>query len=128
MESGGQTASARGEQQPQQSPEELMLEELGFSAMDLGDLPPQLAARLNIEDTDRPGVVVTDVNRSSYAFRAAGIQPGLIIVEAAGEPIESVRDFQRIYNELDEGETFIVRYEIPGAEGSRRTALRKSAS
>ncbi len=115
-------ASTRGQQQEQQ-PE--LREELGFSYQSLNDLSQQQAARLRIEDTARAGVVVTDIDQGSEAFRDAGLRAGVIITEVDRKPVRTAADLEKIYRDVKPGATFLVRFEIPGTDGSRITALTK---
>ena len=103
-------------------------ESLGFSYEDLANLSEQQARRLRldldeIESTE--GVIVTDVDVDSPAYRDAGIRVGVVILEVAGESVENVEDFEEIYEGIEPGETFIVRLSYLDQPGSTRTALIK---
>lgn len=86
------------------------MEGLGLS---LGELTPAVleAAGIaaNAEGLPSSGVVVTDVDRSSDAFREAELRPGDIITEVDRRAIAGRADFERIYKDLDPGAAFIVR-------------------
>ena len=129
LEGGGEpTASADegGSGGDQLNGESRFEDQLGFEYMTLRDVPPQLGAqRFNIENTDRPGVLITSIDQQSYAYETAELRPGMIIVGMAGERVRTGQDLQNIYANVPEGEPFIVIVQIPGLEGSRRTALVK---
>ena len=55
------------------------------------DLTPPVARRLGWERSD--GVVVESVDSGSPAA-AAGVQPGDVVVEIGGSPVQDVDDFQ----------------------------------
>ena len=73
---------------------------------------------------DIRGVLVAEVERASEAFRDARIRQGMVIVEANREAVDSVDSFEAAIADVDEGESFLVRVEIPGG-GSFLTALTK---
>ena len=79
-------------------------------------------------DADAEGVLITDVERGSAAFRDANIRPGDLIVRVAGEPVASLRDFQEAIDGVGEGETFLLTLHRGGGEAGPqvyRTALTK---
>ena len=118
------TASAERRGSREQNSE--LEESLGFSYEDLQNVPPEQARRFNLDESDvTEGVLVTDVDVDSPAFRDAGIRVGAIILEMDGERVRSVEDFEEIYEGVEPGETFIVRLGYPGSPGSTRTALIK---
>ncbi|RMH63732.1 MAG: Do family serine endopeptidase [Bacteroidetes bacterium] len=100
---------------------ESMMEGLGLS---LSDLTPDLARQLGLEETI-DGVVVTNVEPTSEAYRDAGIRRGMIITEVDRKPVKNLRDFQAIYREIEPGDTFLVRLRDAQNAGSFITALTK---
>ena len=119
-----QTASA--EQRGSREEESRLEESLGFSYRDLQDVSPEEARRFNLEENDiTEGVLVTDVDVDSPAFRDAGIGVGAIILEMDGERVGNVEEFERIYESVEPGETVLLRLTYPGQTGSTRTALVK---
>ena len=114
-------ASASGDDAGDDSPRglESIEKELGIEMTNLDD---DLAARYGLEDDVR-GVLITDVDQSSEAFRDADIRARDVIVEADRVDVESVSDFLRIYEDVEAGDTFLVR--IQRGAGSFLTALTK---
>ena len=101
-------------------PGEELLDELGFS---ITDITPDLAQQLGLEANE--GVLVTDVDQGSRAFRDGGIRPQTIIVEMAGTRIENTEDFFEVYEEVDPGSSFRVILVDPRTGGQNLTSLRK---
>ncbi|MEM9663846.1 MAG: Do family serine endopeptidase [Bacteroidota bacterium] len=120
--SEGETPVAAAE--PEVSPEEQMMESLG---LELSNLSEDLVQRMGIE-TVTEGVVVTNVEPGSEAFRDANIRVGMIIVELDRQPVDGLRAFRSIYDRLDDGDTFLLRMRYPNQEGSFITALTKPQS
>ena len=89
--------------------------------MTLQTVTPQIARQLggNVQ-----GVAVVDVERSSEAFRDAGIVPNMVITEVERQPVASVAEFEAAVADVKRGDTFLVRVQAgPGA--SFLTALTK---
>ena len=76
------------------------------SESDLGinvaDLTPELARRLNIND--KTGVVVTDVKAGSKADEA-GVMHGDIIKEINHKPVNDISEYNKIIDDTDTGES-----------------------
>ena len=77
------------------------------------DLDARTARRLGL-DEDSPGVVVVDVEPGSDADRA-GLSGGDVIREINREPIDSMRDFERIATDLEEGKNVLLLIHRSGA-------------
>ncbi len=94
--------------------------------LELADLTAQAGQQYGYEDGIE-GVLVLDVARSSEAFRDANIREGDLIVNLDGEPVRSLRDFERVYGRIGEGETFLLTLQRGGQDGRQlyRTALTK---
>ena len=88
------------------------------------DLTPAVARRLGVEG-DVEGIAVTDVERSSEAFRDAQIRAGVVITEVNRRPVRTVAELQRAIAAVRTGDTFLVRVLDPRGGGSRLTALTK---
>ena len=88
------------------------------------DVTPAVARRLGFE-AGTEGVAVTDVERSSEAFRDAQIRPGVVITEVNRRPVRTVAELQRAIAAVDAGDTFLVRVLDPRSDASRLTALTK---
>ncbi len=96
-------------------------EQLGFSYT---DLTPELARQFGY-DEDTEGVLITRVDADSDAYREANLRAGQVIIEVDKKPVKNVRDFERIYNDIEPGRTFLVRVRQPNVSGSFLTALTK---
>jgi len=112
----------RRDRQPSQG--EMRSQEM--MGMMLSDLTASTAREFGY-DTDTEGVIVTDVERASEAFRDANIRPGDLIVRVEGERIASLNDFERVYEEIPDGESFLLTLQRGGQGGAQiyRTALTK---
>ena len=119
-----QQGNPRGsETDPEATAEPARLETLGLT---LQNLSPEVAAQYRFGD-DVKGVLVTDVERRSEAFRDADIAPGSLIVEVDRKPVSSVEDIEAALAEVEEGETFLLR--LQGRNGATfLTALTKATS
>ena len=95
------------------------MESLGLT---VEPLSPELARQYRIEDATE-GVVITDVERSSDAYREARLRPGLVITEVDREPVATVEEFEAAVEAVRPGDTFIVR--LRSAGGTIVTALTK---
>ena len=101
---------------------------LGFDYADVRDLSPAQARQFFGGNAPREGVLVTDVDRNSAAFRDSGLRPGYLITSVNGREVNSMRDFERAYERVGDGETFLVTLTALASDGSRsitRTALTK---
>ena len=57
------------------------------------------------------GAVITEVVPGSRA-EEANLEPGMVIVEAGGEPVRSARDFQRILAKAPSGKSLLLRLQV----------------
>ena len=80
-------------------------EELGF---EIRNLTPATVERLGLEEDVR-GVLVTNIDEGSDAFREAELRQYDIITEIDRKPVRNVAEFQDIYDAIEPGKTFIVR-------------------
>jgi serine protease Do len=94
---------------------------LGFAYR---DLDRATADRLGLEE-DVEGVLITDVDQGTDAFRGANLRPGQIIVEVDGQTVRSVSDFERTYDDLAPGKTFLVKVLGSDGQSTMVTALKK---
>ena len=113
----GQPSSARS--QPADPPP--THSDLGLTVQ---DLTPGVARNLGFDRTTE-GVAVTDVDRSSEAFRDAQIRAGVLITEVNHQPVHSVAELQQAIAAVQPGGTFLVRVQDPRSNVSRLTALTK---
>jgi serine protease Do len=97
--------------------------ELSFK---LRPLTPELASRMGLDADETRGLVITDIDPASAAYRAAGLREGAIIVEVDRKPVDSMASFERIYNAIPPGKSFLVRVRYSQG-GTAVTALTKPA-
>ena len=114
----GRNRDARPQRQREPTRAPARAEVLG---MTLQTVTPQVARQLG---GAVDGVAVAEVDRSSEAFRDAGMRPGMVITEVEGQAVTSVAEFQAALAEVDRGESFLVRVQV-GPNASFRTALTK---
>ena len=82
-------------------------EKLGLAAVNVSDLSPRDLEAIGIEDRDMDGVAVTDVSR--YGPAAGTLVPGDIILEFNRQPVENVRDLQRLAGDVEKGDIVLLR-------------------
>lgn len=116
----GATEELASSEAGSRSPREQMMDELGLT---LGNVTPDLARRAGFENGVE-GVIVTDVNPSSDAFREANLRTGHVIIEIDRQPVRTLEEFEAAYEDIQPGETFLVRLRTPGG-GTNVTALTK---
>lgn len=97
-----------------------MMQELGFR---LSDITPELARRAGLE-SNIDGVIVTEIDPSSQAYRDANITQGSIIVEIDRRPVGNLSEFEEAYRDIEPGRTFLVKL-MTGDEQTYITALTK---
>lgn len=118
---------ADAEQAPSRESDDEMenMESLGLRA--LRNVTPEILSNLNIEDTNVEGVIISEIDRNSDAYREAELRQQDIIVEIDRERVSSRSDFLRVYRGIDAGDTFLVRVLRPqnGQLVSFLTALEK---
>ena len=70
---------------------------------------------------------MTSVERGTEAFRDANIREGDLLVGIDGETVQNLMDFERVYDRIDEGKTFLLTLQRAGQQGRQiyRTALTK---
>jgi serine protease Do len=118
-EQGASTSRAAGENQDSESGR--MAEDLGLSYQ---DLDPETARRYGI-DTDLEGLLITEVDPASDAFRKANLRRGQIIVAVNGDTVQNTGELEQAYAAVQAGATFLVRVVQPDGSGTMVTALRK---
>ena len=82
------------------------LENLGLAirSADVEDLQEQFGVA-----PERAGVLIESVSDGSVAAEDAELRPFDVIVEANGESVTSVRELERVYDQVDDGEALLVR-------------------
>ena len=111
----GERARPNRQREPTRAP--ARAEMLG---MTLQTVTPQVARQIG-QTVD--GVAVVGVERSSEAYRDAGIQEGMVITEVDRRPVGSVEEFEAAVADVRRGDTFLVR--VQAGPGSFLTALTK---
>ena len=80
--------------------------------------------RLDVTDEDDvAGVLVTDVERSSEAYRDADLRRGAVITEVDRKPVRDRAEFEAALAEVPPGETFLVRVQRFGRDGQSASTL-----
>ena len=87
---------------------------LGFT---IGKLTNQIRAQLGLSGASIEGVVITDIDEGSSAFRNADLQQGDVILSLNGISISSPGDFMDAYRALDPGKTFLI--QVTRSSGGR---------
>ncbi len=113
------TADRSTEDRPSRSQ---MMDALGFR---LSDLTPELARRAGLEE-DVDGVIITEIDPSSQAYRAAELRRGNIIIEIDRKRVRNLDEFEEVYNGIEAGDSFLVRL-YTGENQTYITALTKPA-
>ena len=113
----------RNDDRPSSAPNEIDMEDLGLT---LSALSARLRQQYDLPD-DADGVLVSDVDRRSDAFREANLQPGDLITEVDREPVASIAAFEKAYGSVASGDAFLVRVQRYNQAGSQvlLTALTK---
>lgn len=108
------------------------LESLGLS---LRNTTPSVLQDLGLENTEEfQGVVITDIDQTSNAYRDAELRERDIIIEINRERVQDREEFMEVYQNIGAGETFLVRVVRPlRAQGGVQaqsfvTALSKPSS
>ena len=70
---------------------------------------PAALQRFGIDADGVEGVVITDVERSSEAYREANLRPGLVITEVDRKPVRDRASFEAALDAVEAGDTFLVR-------------------
>ncbi|QSQ12756.1 trypsin-like peptidase domain-containing protein [Myxococcus landrumensis] len=78
--------------------------------LSLSDMDARMA---RAQDLPRAGALVTEVVPGSTAERA-GLVPGMVVVEAAGEPVRRAADLARVVRDAPPGESLLLRVAVPG--------------
>jgi len=83
------------------------MEEMGISVT---DATPEALRRLGIRGVDDvEGVLITEVSRTSRAYRDGELRQGFVITEVSREPVGNLEEFMNAYQEVPAGESFIIR-------------------
>ena len=97
---------------------------MGELGITLSNVTPELAREAGFEEETIEGVIVTDIDPTSYAAREANLRRGAIISEIDREKVRNLREFETVYEDIEAGKAFIVRLRAPNG-GAGITALRK---
>ena len=94
------TRAARGGERREEEPEEQASAGFGLT---MGALTPDVMRRLRIP-TDTEGVLVTNVEAGSPAFRA-GLQRGDVILQVNRRPVTTPTEASRVLGQVPDGST-----------------------
>ncbi len=101
--------------------DESMAEDLGLN---LSEITPAALRRLGLEDEQPPrGVLITNVDQNSLAFREAELRRDDILTEIDRQPISDIGEFERIYRGIKKGDSFLVKVIRQQADGTLRPFL-----
>jgi len=75
----------------------------------LQTISPELLERMQLSDTNLHGVVITDIKQTSSAYQDAELRRGDIITEANRIPVNSVREFEELYQSTDSGSSLFLK-------------------
>ncbi|NVJ22393.1 trypsin-like peptidase domain-containing protein [Myxococcus sp. AM011] len=84
--------------------------------LSLSDMDPRLS---RAQELPRAGALVTDVVPGSSAERS-GLMPGMVVVEAGGQPVRRATDLARVLKESTPGEPVLLRVAVPGGRRELR--------
>ncbi|MXW64146.1 MAG: Do family serine endopeptidase [Bacteroidetes bacterium SB0662_bin_6] len=116
----GESTLAGNEDAPETIGNRLM-DELGIT---LGNVTPDLAREAGFEEETIDGVIVTDIDPTSYAAREANLRQGAVISEIDRKEVRNLKEFEAVYDNIEAGKAFIVRLRAPNG-GAGITALKK---
>ena len=91
--------------------------------IELHDLTSAEGQRFGLSKDVIEGVLISDVERGSEAYRDANLRAGDVIIEVDREAVKSVAEFQSAYADVRSGDTFLVR--VIRGNNSFLTALTK---
>ncbi|MFH0811089.1 MAG: DegQ family serine endoprotease [Pseudomonadota bacterium] len=96
-------------------------ETTGDLGMNVRDLTPQLARRLDLPPYEK-GVVVTDVDGGGLAAEA-GIQPGDVIRQVNRKPVDSTGEYEKLVSKLGPGDTALFLIQRGGTASFRAITI-----
>lgn len=112
-------------------PLDATLKQMGLA---YSDLTPELARQFGLEEQPQ-GVVITDVNPASAAFREAKLRPSMGIIEiipssdgdepVPGFSVETVRQLEKVYQKLKPGARFQMRVRLTRERGTKLVEMTK---
>nr|AYM53964.1 S1C family peptidase [Pyxidicoccus sp.] len=82
----------------------------------ISDMDPRLAGA---QELPTAGALVVNVAPGSVAEQA-GLAPGMVVVEARGQPVRRARDFVKALREAGPGESVLLRVAAPGGRRELR--------
>lgn len=91
--------------------------------LELHDLSSAAGQRFGLSKDVVEGVLISEVERGTEAYRDANLRPGDVITEVNRAPVKTVAEFQSVYREVRGGDTFLIR--VVRGNNSFLTALTK---
>lgn len=122
------TANQQEDGNNQDGGESQSLESLGLQ---LQTVPDRLLQQFDVNNPERfRGVLITNIDQGSAAYRDANLRQRDIIVEVNRQRVTSRQEFMNVYNNIEPGENFLLRVVRiqAGQPRSFATALRKPSS
>jgi serine protease Do len=114
-------SSLAGNEEAPEAIGDRLMEELGLT---LSNVTSDLAREAGFEEETIDGVIVTDIDPTSYAAREANLGRGAVISEIDRKEVRNLKEFEAVYENIEAGKAFIVRLRTPNG-GAGITALRK---
>ena len=81
-----------------------LMGELGIT---LSNLTPDLARDAGFEEEAIDGVIVMDIDPTSYAAREANLHRGAVISEIDRKKVGNLKEFEAVYENIEAGKAFI---------------------
>lgn len=114
-------SSLAGNENAQETIGDRLMDELGVT---LSNVTPDRAREAGFEEETIDGVIVTEIDPTSYAAREANLRRGAVISEIDRKEVRNLKEFEAVYDNIEAGKAFIVRLRTPNG-GAGITALRK---
>ncbi len=115
-----QISQGPNRRQAPSTPEPVEPASVEMLGLTLETVTPRLARQLG---EGISGVAITDLDRTSEAYREANLRPGMVITEVEREPVASVAEFKGAVAKVDAGDSFLIR--VQAGPSSFLTALTK---
>lgn len=97
---------------------------LSSLGMNLEPISDNLAKQYGLTDAPNTGLIVTAIDQNSSAFREGDLRVGDIILEINRKKVSSKKDFQNIYEDIENGKTFLVQAQRATVNPDRTTTMR----
>ena len=71
------------------------------------------------------GALISYINPSSVMYQESALRSGMVIVELAGKPVKRAGDFWKIYDNLPDGQSYLIKIYRPNSSWATLTAIEK---